>query len=54
MPPSTPTPSEMFIPELYLADQTMLSATSVIECEIASRNLRRNDKSSVQKNRILI
>lgn len=35
---STPTPSEILIPDLYLADQAALSATSVIECEIASRN----------------
>lgn len=38
MPSCTPTPSEMLIPELYLADQAGLSAASIIECEIASRN----------------
>ena len=38
---STPTPSEVLIPDLYLADQAALSETSVIECEIASRNTRK-------------
>lgn len=40
-PASTPTPSEMLIPDLYLADQAALSETSVIECEIAARNTRK-------------
>lgn len=47
---NTPTPSEMLIPDLYLADQAALSETSVIECEIASRNsrkLRAKAKSNV-------
>lgn len=37
---NTPTPSDMLIPDLYLADRA-LSETSVIECEIASRNIRK-------------
>lgn len=42
MPADTPTPSEVLIPDLYLADQASLSVTSVIECEIASRNTRKS------------
>lgn len=47
---STPTPSEVLIPDLYLADQAALSETSIIECEIASRNLR--TFSALKRNRI--
>lgn len=39
---STPAPSEVLIPDLYLTDQAALSETSVIECAIASRNTRKS------------
>lgn len=46
---STPTPSEMLIPDLYLADQAALSETSVIECEIAARNTRKHVNGKLNK-----
>lgn len=39
---STPTPSEILIPDLYLSDQVALASATDIECEIASRSLRKN------------
>ncbi|XP_031625338.1 uncharacterized protein LOC116342012 [Contarinia nasturtii] len=42
---STPTPSEILLPELYLTDPASLSTTNIIECEIASRTQRRHSES---------
>lgn len=41
---TTPTPSEILIPDLYLSDQVALASATDIECEISSRSLRKNSK----------